>query len=60
MGMGLGEIWDKTSWLNFVTGNGNFDEPSDTYASVFNVGGKPKPAYYAILEVLYSAAFKSQ
>ena len=60
MGMGLGEIWDKTSWLNFVTGNGNFDEPSDTYASVFNVDGKPKPAYYAILEVLYSAAFKSQ
>lgn len=56
-GMGLGEIWDKTSWLNFVTGNGNFDEPSDTYASIFDVEGKPKPAYYAILEVLYGAAF---
>lgn len=60
MGMGLGEIWDKTSWLNFVTGNGNFDEPSDTYASVFDVNGNPKPAYYAILEVLYSAAFENQ
>jgi GH35 family endo-1,4-beta-xylanase len=60
MGMGLGEIWDKTSWLNFVTGNGNFEEVSDTYASIFNVEGNPKPAYYAILEVLYSAAFASQ
>lgn len=59
-GMGLGEIWDKTSWLNFVTGNGIYNEVSDTYASIFDVEGKPKPAYYAILEVLYSAAFKSQ
>jgi len=59
-GMGLGEIWDKTSWLNFVTGNGIFDEVSDTYASIFDVEGKPKPAYYAILEVLYGAAFGNQ
>lgn len=59
-GMGLGEIWDKTSWLNFVTGNGIYNEVSDTYASIFDVEGKPKPAYYAILEVLYGAAFGNQ
>lgn len=59
-GMGLGEIWDKTSWLNFVTGNGKFEEVSDTYASIFDVDGNPKPAYYAILEVLYGAAFEKQ
>ena len=59
-GMGLGDIWDKTSWLNFATGNGRFDEVSDTYNSIFYVDAKPKPAYYAILEVLFGAAFSNQ